>query len=235
MIKIFDTKQQLAQYFGEFLLEATRQKPDLCIALSGGSTPKAIFDVLAHRYAKAIDWTRLKFFWGDERCVAPHHPESNFGMIREHLFDHVKTRAVNIFRVKGELSLQDALVDYTNAIEEYVPTVNGWPQFDIMMLGMGDDGHTASIFPHQIHLWDSNSIAVLAQHPVSGQNRVSLTGSVINNSKNIFFLVTGANKAEKADEIINQRGDYRHYPAALVDSNKTIWLMDKEAAAKIRP
>ncbi|MCT4587262.1 MAG: 6-phosphogluconolactonase [Carboxylicivirga sp.] len=233
MQKIFESKQDLAQHFGEILLKASQEKPELYIALSGGSTPKAIFEVLARDYNKSIDWTRIRFFWGDERCVAPNDPESNFGMTREYLFDYVKTRGVNIFRVKGELKPEEALADYIKQIDENVPKVNGLPQFDVMLLGMGDDGHTASIFPHQIQLWNSPSICELAQHPESGQNRVTLTGNVINNSQQIFFLVTGSNKAEKVDEILNQKGDYKQYPAALVDSDKTNWLMDADAAKNI--
>jgi len=229
MHHIFDNKQALAKYFGEYLLSKTKEKPDLTIGLSGGSTPKAIFEVLAKDYEKSIDWTRIRFFWGDERCVLPTDPESNFGMTREHLFDHVKTRAINIFRVKGELEPTEAVKAYETAIKENVEFTNGLPQFDIMLLGMGDDGHTASIFPHQIELWDSNNICELAQHPVSGQNRVTITGKVINNSKDILFLVTGANKADKIDEIFNKKSNYKNYPAALVN-NKATWLMDKAAA-----
>ncbi|WP_255434166.1 6-phosphogluconolactonase [Carboxylicivirga sp. M1479] len=233
MHKIFDSKQELATYFGEYLLNKTKEKPDLNIALSGGSTPKVIFEVLARDFEKSIDWTKIRFFWGDERCVLPTNPESNFGMTREHLFDHVKTRAINIFRVKGELDPQEAVKAYSATINDNVPHVNHIPQFDIMLLGMGDDGHTASIFPHQIKLWDSNNICELAQHPETGQVRVSLTGKVINNSKEIIFLVTGANKAEKVDEIFNKKNNYQQYPAALVNMNKATWLLDKEAAESL--
>ena len=95
---------------------------------------------------------------------------------------------------------------------------------------MGDDGHTASIFPYQIGLWDSINTCELAQHPESGQFRVTLTGKVINHAKEIFFLVTGDNKAEKAKEIIEQTGNYQNYPASLVKQENTTWLMDKAAA-----
>ncbi|MCU4156070.1 6-phosphogluconolactonase [Carboxylicivirga sp. A043] len=233
MKKIFNSKEELAYYFGDLLLKASQEKPELYIALSGGSTPKAIFEVLAKDYAKSIDWTKIRFFWGDERCVAPDDTESNFGMTREYLFDHVKTRGVNIFRVKGELEPKKALEDYIEQVDDNVPKANGLPQFDIMLLGMGDDGHTASIFPHQIKLWNSSATCELAQHPVSGQNRVTLTGSVINNSQRIFFLVTGSSKAEKVDKIINQKGNYTQYPAALVDTNKTVWLLDNDAAREL--
>ncbi|MBS2213645.1 6-phosphogluconolactonase [Carboxylicivirga mesophila] len=230
MHKIFESKQAIGRYLGDYLLNITQEKGEVYIALSGGSTPKAIFELLAKEYAKSIDWSKIVFFWGDERCVPPTDSESNFRMTREHLFDHVDTRAINIFRVKGELDPEEAVEDYIETIDEQVPVVNGLPQFDIMLLGMGDDGHTASIFPHQIKLWESNNICELAQHPDSGQFRVTLTGNVINNSQQIFFLVTGENKAEKVDEIFNKKGNYKQYPAALVDSTKTEWLLDNAAA-----
>lgn len=233
MQKIFNNKQELALYFGDYLLNLSQDQQEINIALSGGSTPKAIFEVLAKEYATSIDWTKLRFFWGDERCVPPNDHESNFGMTREHLFDHVGTKAANIFRVKGELEPDEAVNDYINILEENIPNVDGIPQFDIMLLGMGDDGHTASIFPHQIGLWNSENTCELAQHPDSGQFRVTLSGKVINNSKQIFFIVTGNNKAEKLEEIIKQQGNYKTYPAALVNMTKTEWLLDKEAAKNI--
>ncbi len=232
-IKTFNNKIALSHYFGDFLKQLSLEKKGVNIALSGGSTPKAIFGVLSHEYKNQIDWSNINFYWGDERCVAPTHHESNFGMTREHLFDHVGTKADNIHRVKGELKPEQALEDYINTINENVPLKNGLPYFDLMILGMGDDGHTASIFPYQMDLWNSQNICEIAQHPASGQNRLTLTGKVINNSENIFFLVTGANKAEKVDEIINQKGNYKNYPAALVSPGKTTWLMDADASSKL--
>ncbi len=205
-LEIFDTKTELAHFFGAHLSKLSQSEKPVTIALSGGSTPKAIFEVLAHEYKNKIDWSNLLFFWGDERLVPPTDIESNFSMTREHLFDYVETKGVNIFRVKGELSPDEAVEDYITILEENVPWVDHIPQFDLMILGMGDDGHTASIFPYQIGLWDSINTCELAQHPESGQFRVTLTGKVINHAKEIFFLVTGDNKAEKAKEIIEQTG-----------------------------
>nr|WP_321408669.1 6-phosphogluconolactonase [uncultured Carboxylicivirga sp.] len=233
-IEVFESKDAIAHYLADYIRKVQQQKSELYIALSGGSTPKVIFKIWAQEYAKTIDWASIKFFWGDERCVPPNDIESNFGMTKEYLFDHVGTKGINIFRVKGELTNQQALEDYISCIEENVPNSNNLPQFDIMLLGMGDDGHTASIFPHQIELWESDEICTLAQHPDSGQVRVSLTGKTINNSEKIFFLVTGANKAEKAEEIINQSGNYKNYPASLVSNKQTTWLLDSEAASKLK-
>lgn len=231
--EIFEDKKALARYFGDYLTRISQKNKEVFIALSGGSTPKVLFDVLAHEYARKIDWSAMRFFWGDERCVPPDHIDSNFGMTREHLFDYVPVSGDYIFRVKGEWKPEEAVDHYIEQVEENLPIVDGIPQFDIMLLGMGDDGHTASIFPHQIDLWNSENSCELAQHPDSGQFRVTLTGRVINQAKQIFFLVTGDNKADKVQEIIHQTGNYKDYPASLVDRNKSTWLLDQAAAKKI--
>lgn len=228
--RVFSDKQMLAQHFGRVILNRTEKADKVTIALSGGSTPKAIFDELAAEYADGIDWTKVYLFWGDERCVPPSDAESNYLMTKTHLLDKVAIPAENVFRVKGELSIDEAVADYQNTLTQELPIVNDLPEFDLMILGMGDDGHTASIFPYQIKLWDSPAVCVAAQHPESKQNRVSLTGAVINNAKEIFFLVTGANKTEKLHEILNKTDGFQKYPAALV--NKPIWLLDSAAAGR---
>ena len=228
-IKKYQDKLALAADFGEMLLKISQEKNEVFIALSGGSTPKVIFDFLASEYKEKIAWHKLRFFWGDERCVAPDHADSNYNMTRQHLFSHLPILQEHIFRVKGELSPDVAALEYETTIDEELPQKNNLPAFDLMILGMGDDGHTASIFPHEIHLWSSPLLCEVATHPDSGQKRVSLTGKVINNSEQILFLVTGSNKAEKVTEIINQRGNYKTYPASLVDK-KALWMLDEEAA-----
>ncbi|MGQ1888864.1 6-phosphogluconolactonase [Thermophagus sp. OGC60D27] len=228
--KIFYSKEQLARYFGDCLIELTEKNELIHMALSGGSTPETIFDVLSQEYKKSIKWDRIKFFWGDERCVPPDHAESNYRMTREHLFDHTPVLPENIFRIKGELSPEEARADYRHILERELPKVNGLPCFDVMLLGMGDDGHTASIFPHEIALWDSPEWCEIGTHPKSGQKRITLTGRVINNSRDIAFLVTGEKKAPKVHEILNQKGQYLSYPAARVNREKSLWLLDQEAA-----
>ncbi len=231
-IKIFGTKKELALYFGKLIYEKTEKLSHINIALSGGSTPKAIFDVMAQTYYHKIDWTKVFLFWGDERCVPPDHEDSNYKMTKEHLLDKVPIPDKNIFRVLGELSVEEATEDYIGTLTHNLPcTKDNTPIFDMIILGMGDDGHTASIFPHEITLWHNAKVCVTATHPESGQKRVSLTGKVINAAKEIFFLVTGDTKADKIDEIINKKENYQKYPASLV-KNPT-WLLDKDAAAKI--
>ena len=231
-IKIFDTKLELAKYFGRLLKDRLKENEKLNIALSGGSTPKVIFDILAEQYANVIDWEKLYLYWGDERIVPPTDEQSNYKMTVDHLLSKVSIPKENIFRVKGELEPHIACDDYEQLLLKQLPVVKGIPQFDIVLLGMGDDGHTASIFPYEIELWNSPTHCVVATHPDSGQKRVSLTGQIINHSKEIFFLVTGENKATKVDEIINQKGDFNKYPAALVKS--PVWLLDENAASFLR-
>jgi 6-phosphogluconolactonase len=213
------------------LQKLSNEKENVYVALSGGSTPQHIFDVLAAEYAQSIHWHKIFLFWVDERCVPPTHAESNFRMTQTHLLDQVPIPANQIFRIKGELEPDIALLQYTNDIQLNAPQVNGITQFDLTVLGMGDDGHTASIFPHEISLWQSPLECEVGHHPQSGQKRVTLTGKVINHSKHIVFLVTGLNKAEKVSEIFSNAETARHYPASLVNTEKTTWLLDVEAAA----
>ena len=230
-IKIFSTKKELAQYFGKLLKEKTAQCDKFNIALSGGSTPKAIFDELAAQYAGEIDWSKLFLFWGDERMVPPDNEQSNYKMTVDHLLSKVPIPEKNIFRVKGELVPEEACAEYEALLQKHLPIVNGIPQFDIVLLGMGDDGHTASVFPHEIDLWDKKGNCVVATHPESGQKRISLTGGIINHAREVYFLVTGAAKAEKLDEIVNRKEGHEKFPAALVIN--PVWLLDEEAAVKL--
>ncbi len=122
---------------------------------------------------------------------------------------------------------------YANLLEINLDRVDDIPQFDLVLLGMGDDGHTASIFPYEIALWNTEDHCTVATHPDSGQKRISINGKVINKAKEVIFLVTGEDKAQKVTEIHKQKGDYKKYPAALVqpESKKLTWFMDDAAAA----
>jgi len=235
-IQIFTSLQDLNRTFTDRLKEILAEKEIVTIALSGGSTPKSLFDYWATLPAQEIDWTKIKFFWGDERCVPPTHEESNYKMTKEHLFDFVQVPKGNIYRIFGENDPATEAKRYSKTLQHELETVNGIPSFDIMMLGMGDDGHTASIFPHQIDLWHSEDLCVTATHPVSGQIRVSVSGKVINAARNVVFLVTGENKAHKVEEIISHPDQAaKKYPAALVqpDSENLFWLLDEQAAQKL--
>ncbi len=232
-IQISHTAEELSRTFTEWFKEQLSEKESITIALSGGSTPTLLFDYWASLPEEEINWRKVKFFWGDERCVPPDHEESNYKMTKQHLFDFVSVPEENIFRIMGEEEASAEAARYGKLLQQELQSKNGVPLFDIVMLGMGDDGHTASIFPHQMELWESDANCVAATHPVSGQKRVSLTGRVINAARNVVFLITGANKAEKVNEIITRREEAaKKYPAARVqpESGNLYWFMDQQAA-----
>ncbi len=234
---IYKNTQQLSIGFTQFLInEVIKDKLSVNIALSGGSTPKAIFDYWASRFKDEIPWEKIKFFWGDERCVPPDDEMSNYGMTKKHLFDHIKIPAKNIFRIQGEDVPSDEAKRYSKVLEQQSGDINNTPELDLIILGLGDDGHTASIFPHEINLWDSNQDCVVAQHPETGMKRISFTGKVINNASKVIFLVTGENKAQKVKSIIKNRNDFKNkYPGARVNPKNQIlyWFMDEKAASLI--
>lgn len=232
-ILIFENNQLLVEAFTKHFIKLIEKKSeDFSVALSGGSTPKVWFEHMAKKHQTDIPWNKVHFYWGDERCVPPDDPESNYGMTKKYLLDHIDIPKENIHRVQGELAPTEAADVYAKDICKHLRKEKV-PVFDLVILGMGDDGHTASIFPHQIGLWNSKDFCVVANHPVSGQQRVSLTGKVINAAQSIAFLVTGANKAQKVKEILSKQKVAATYPASLVDPDKLTWFLDGAAAEEI--
>ncbi|NVN18545.1 6-phosphogluconolactonase [Muricauda sp. HICW] len=234
-LKIYKDKQEVAEQFSNYLVDQLKDKETFHVALSGGSTPKIVFDVLADNFAGKVDWSKVHFYWGDERCVPPSDDESNYKMTVEHLFSKIDVPEENIHRILGEKDPANEAMRYANLLEINLDRIEGVPQFDLVILGMGDDGHTASIFPHEIDLWDAKDHCVVATHPDSGQKRVSINGKVINTAKEVVFLVTGASKAEKVEAIVDKTEGSDAYPASLVnpDSGNLVWFLDEEAAAKL--
>ncbi|TMM53686.1 6-phosphogluconolactonase [Maribacter algarum] len=231
-LKISKTKQEVALNFSRYLAILIANMEEVHIALSGGSTPKIVFDELAANFQTDIDWSGVHLYWGDERCVEPTAEQSNYRMTLEHLISKITIPEENIHRIKGENEPEYEAKRYGAFLEENLPKTNGLPKFDLVILGMGDDGHTASIFPHEIKLWHSEKYCEVAVHADSGQKRVSLTGQVINNADTVVFLVTGESKAEKFKEIKNKSGAYEDYPASLVNpsSGRLLWFLDESAA-----
>ncbi|MGB5402648.1 6-phosphogluconolactonase [Robiginitalea sp.] len=233
MFEIYDTKAEVARALSGYLEQWSAEEGFRSIALSGGSTPQVWFDLLADEYQNRLPWPEFLLFWGDERCVPPEDSQSNYRMTREHLLERVPVDSSHIFRIRGENPPTEEAQRYSMVLKEVLPEVHRIPQFDLVILGMGDDGHTASIFPHEMKLWDSESLCEVATHPESGQKRISLTGQIINNAKQVVFLVTGANKAAPLAEIRNRSLGSAQFPAAHVApaSGRLLWLVDKEAAS----
>ena len=203
------------------------------VSLSGGSTPKAIFKYLAQNYKDKILWNKIEFFWGDERCVPSNHPDSNYLMTKENLFDMIEMPSANIFAINGDNNPADEAVRYSSIIKENVAMKDGFPKFDLILLGLGEDGHTASIFPNQMNLLKSENVCEVAQHPELCQKRITLTGKVINNATQIIFLVTGKGKAETASTIITKKNGFENFPASHINpiDGELIWLLDEAAGS----
>lgn len=234
-VLVFEDKQKLVKALTHHFINLMNLKEgDFHVALSGGSTPKIWFEELAKKHKDDIDWNKIHFYWGDERCVPPDDEDSNYGMTKKYLFDQINIPAENIHRILGEQNPEKAAYHYKMKLVENL-SQGSIPIFDLVILGLGDDGHTASIFPHQIELWDSEDYCVVATHPDSGQRRVSLTGKVINAARSVVFLVTGEKKAEKVMEILNVQEGSNNYPASRVSPGKSnlYWFLDKPAALHI--
>lgn len=214
-------------------LSAGKERP-LYVALSGGSTPLAIFRKMKDTSA-GEDWSNIRFCWGDERCVPPDDPDSNYGNARKLLFEPLQLLQEQICRIRGEDDPEEEAYRYGALLVTRLPLNNGIPVFDWIWLGIGKDGHTASLFPGQPGLWSATGPCVVAIHPRTGQLRISITGSVINHAKRVTFLVTGVDKAGVVKEIIRKKGRFREYPAALVHpgSGRLEWYMDQDAASML--
>lgn len=237
--KIFSTPSDLANYFAGELINhirktAGKNRP-FTIALSGGSTPRLLFEILAEKYRESVDWSFVHFFWGDERCVPPDDPESNFRTASLIFLSKIKIPASCVHRIRGEENPQKEAVRYSSDISKFTRKINELPAFDIIILGMGDDGHTASIFPDNLSLLGSEKICEAASHPVSGQIRITITGKVINNADYVYFMVTGDSKALRIKQIFKKEPASLNFPAAHIAPlhGKAIWLLDQKAGSQI--
>ena len=238
-ISVFPSREALAQNLAAMLIkDLDRLEPDhyYTLALSGGSTPEFIFRYLSENYAERIDWEKLLIFWGDERCVPPEDNESNYRMAYESLLQNVPIPDVNIFRIRGEDDPETEAKQYSELVSSMVPFFNGTPQFDLMLLGLGDDGHTASIFPDRKDLLTASQLFEVAVRPDRKQKRITATGRIINNSSKIYYIVTGKDKAGIVSEIIEKKSGAEQYPASGIKpvSGHLVWMLDAGAASLLK-
>lgn len=230
--KIFPTAQAVVEQIAREFKRYSKLGRAVHISLSGGSTPKLLFQTLAKApYKKGIQWQNLHFWWGDDRMVEPSNVESNYGEVQRLLFNHIAIPAANIHRIYGELPPQQALERFKCDLQQVEDKQNGMPVFDWIILGMGTDGHTASLFPKETD-FDDPHWAIIARHPQSGQYRVSKTAALIENAKRVTYLVTGAAKAEILKEIDTTPAEDLPYPAARIKAKYGIteWYLDQDAA-----
>lgn len=209
------------------------------IALSGGTTPGILFEQLAQPpFRQEIAWNQVHIYWSDERCVPIEHPDSNYGLAKASFLDHIDIPPANVHRIHGEADPVAEVERYARELSDHIPSCfTPLPRFDWIMLGLGADGHTASLFPDVVIPGQQDGrLCHLAEHPISRQKRITLSLPVINNAARITFLVTGDEKATIIKDILLRSADNQHYPAARVHAlwGVLIWYLDQAAAREIR-
>ena len=227
MIEIYSDARELASAAAEYFVA---QCPET-VALSGGSTPKLMFQLLADQFREEVAWSRVHFFWSDERHVPPDDPESNYRMANEALLSHVPVSANNVHRILGENpDAATVASDYEQTIRAV--TKQTLPRFDLIFLGLGADGHTASIFPGSDVLHETERLVAAPYVEKFKSHRITMTLPLLNNGASIVFLVSGAEKAEIVKQVL--QGE-KKYPAQAVNptQGELIWMLDKAAASKL--
>ena len=223
-----ELSQSATKKFIELANQAIIERGRFLVSLSGGSTPMKLYEKLAN---ETLDWSRVHFFWGDERCVPVDDPGNTYGSMRGILFNKIGT--TNIHRAESELEPAQAAQAYAHTLSGFADAPFDFPRFDLVLLGMGDDGHTASLFPGSPVDIETSTIAVTAQYQDRPANRVSLTPKVFNHAREVWFLVTGAGKAETLRNVIHGERNLELYPAQRIQpvSGNLVWMID-EAAGK---
>ena len=224
-----------ARYFAERAGEAIAQRGRFAVALSGGSTPRAMFARLAASpLREAVDWPRVHVFWGDERMVGPADTASNFRMARETLLDAVNLPTANIHRIRGEDRPALAALACELEVRDFFRTPHV-PVFDLVLLGLGDNGHTASLFPGTVALREETRLAVAQYVEVVGQWRVTFTAPLINAAAHVVFLVAGEGKAEVLRRVLHGPYEPDVLPAQLIQPPRgtLLWLVDAAAASRL--
>jgi len=227
---ILKSPQDLANAFAIQLIKWINETPGntFHLALSGGTTPSILYRLLAEKYSNKVPWQKIHFWWGDERMVPPGNPDSNFGVVNKLIFSKFKLSPDQIHRIKGEEEPIAEAKRYGLEMEKLIPLVNNLPAFDLILLGLGEDGHTASIFPDQIQLMESDEITGIAMQPITGQQRITLTGRVLNNAKKVAFLVSGESKASIFNQVIHGSERALVYPAAHIHpAGELHWFVDE--------
>ncbi|MBI3996075.1 MAG: 6-phosphogluconolactonase [Candidatus Omnitrophica bacterium] len=227
-----------AERITQAIRDQVRTRRRCRIALAGGSTPKRLYELLAHEpYRSRIPWKCLQIFWTDERCVPRGHPSSNGRLVEDALLAHVPVLRTRIHRIPVERN------DPASAARRYEQTVRrvfrlrrgGWPVFDLVLLGLGADGHTASLFPRSPALAETKRLAVATRGPLPHRSRITLTIPVLRRANEVLWVVAGARKAGIVQAMLAHRPRARRLPAGLVlaQSKTSLWLIDRAAASRL--
>jgi 6-phosphogluconolactonase len=237
MVKTFKDISELSQYaarsFIEIANKSIKERGRFLTALSGGGTPMRLYELLGVQFQNEVDWSRVHFFWGDERCVPVEDTGNNYGQTKKVLLDKIIIPDKNIHRVLSELEPDSAARVYAHTLEVFSEPPLAWPRFDLVLLGMGDDGHTASLFPNSPVDVDSPTLAVTANYQDRPANRVTLTPKVLNSSRNVLFLVSGKAKAVTLSRVLGDKYIPEELPAQRIapEDGNLDWLIDEEAGS----
>ena len=232
-LRILDNAGLLARAAAEHFLcssnEAVAKRGSFTVALSGGSTPKRLYQLLAEQFRDQIPWSGIHFYWSDERHVPPSHPESNYRMTNEAMLSRVPVSPANVHRVFSENPAADAAQDYEDTI---VKQIGGNPRLDLILLGLGADGHTASIFPGSAVLHETKRLVAAPWVEKLETYRITMTLPLLNNGASVVFLVSGAEKAQIVKEVLEGP---EKYPAQAVKpaNGELIWMLDQDAAKEL--
>ncbi len=241
-IRIFDDPEAVgraaADEFVRRCREAVAARKRFTVALSGGSTPRRLYQLLAGPpWRDQVDWGRTLFFWGDERCVPPDNPESNFRMARQALLSHVPVPPGHVYRIHAEHTNHDGTArDYQNTLADAlgVDASGAPPALDLILLGMGPCGHTASLFPHTTALNETARWVVANFVPKFDTDRITFTYPMINRGHVVLFLVCGADKADVLREVLEGPADPQRLPSQGVRPAGVLqWFLDRAAAARL--
>ncbi len=242
-VLVFPDAAQLAAAGADRVVRACREtvaaRGECAIALSGGETPRLLYERLAAEPRRStIPWDRVQVFWGDERCVPPDDPRSNFRMARETLLDRVPVVPAHAHRMPGDRAdLDRAARDYADELRRHVPqTPDGWPRFDLVLLGLGEDAHTASLFPGTPVLRETARAVVAYRVPGQDIARMTLTPPALNHAREIVFLVSGERKAGALRSVVAGPRRPEQIPAQLIEAlagGRVVWLVDRAAASAL--
>jgi 6-phosphogluconolactonase len=234
---VFETPEQLALAAVERFVEYSNELRDMTerfsVALAGGNTPRQVYELLAtERFKNRVEWPQAYFFFGDERCVPPEHPDSNYAMAYEALISRVPIPAKNVHRMIGEGNANENARAYEAELRPFFAGLT-WPRFDLVLLGMGEDGHTASLFPDSAALKEMSRWVVATRNEQSRQERITLTVPVFNHARRIMVLVTGKKKAQRLKEVLRSQPGSEQLPVQAITPIKGMleWLVDAEAAS----
>ena len=229
--------QAAARLFSDAVYSAVQARGVARIAISGGTTPKRMFQVLAgDAFASSLPWDKVQLYWVDERAVGPTDPESNFRMTNENLLSKVPLPAENVHRMEGELPPEEAADRYETVLRNSMKLEGAEsPAFDLLLLGMGDDGHTASLFPHTAGLEEITRLVIANHVPQKDTWRITLTAPVINQARSVAFLIEGAAKAKVLAEVLTGPRDIDRLPSQLIRpaTGQLSFFLDVAAAADL--